>query len=152
MDKAILQKMWDIMNMCYSKCIFYLIPFHDIILRLIYDYLGYVKICRTFLCDRRAFARGTLLARIYFLARPLRAQRHAYPLSGALAFSAPLRETFFSRGYFFRQAAKGSKACNRFGKSVEHCLWKGMKPDTFSRVPEYCTAPKPQTHEVVYMG
>ncbi len=58
MDEPILQEMWDIMNMYYSKCIFYLIPFHDIILRLIYDYLGYDKICRTFLCVLRAFARG----------------------------------------------------------------------------------------------
>ena len=35
----------------------------------------------------------------------------------SFAFSAPLRETFFSRDIFSRQAAKGAKACNRFGKT-----------------------------------
>ena len=34
-----------------------------------------------------------------------------HTLSGALAFSAPLRETHFSRDIFSRQAAKGAKAC-----------------------------------------
>ena len=99
-------------------------------------------------------------SRVFFLAKPQRAQRPAYP-RGALAFSAPLREPHFSRDIFSRQAAKGAKACillrypvlgrascppskndptylekhhyhfempPPLGKSVEHYLWKGMKP------------------------
>ena len=47
---------------------------------------------------------------IFFLAKPQRALRHAHPCA-ALAFSAPLREAFFPRDIFSRQAAKGTKAC-----------------------------------------
>ncbi len=47
---------------------------------------------------------------IFFLAKPQRALRHAYPCA-ALAFSATLREPHFSRDVFSRQAAKGAKAC-----------------------------------------
>ena len=56
------------------------------------------------LCERPS-SRG-----IFFLAKPLRALRHAYPCA-ALAFSATLRETFFPRDISSRQAAKGAKAC-----------------------------------------
>ena len=53
---------------------------------------------------------------MFFLAKPQRALRHALPCA-ALAFSAPLREAFFPRDIFSRQAAKGAKACKRFGKT-----------------------------------
>ena len=47
---------------------------------------------------------------IFFLAKPQRALRHAHPCA-AFAFSAPLREAFFPRDVFSRQAVKGAKAC-----------------------------------------
>ena len=64
-------------------------------------------------CAALAFSaplREAFFPRDIFLAKPQRAQRHAYPC-GALAFSAPLREPHFSRYIFSRQAAMGAKAC-----------------------------------------
>ena len=46
------------------------------------------------LLNRITFSQIVFLAGYFFIAKPQRAQRPAYPLSVAFAFSAPLRETF----------------------------------------------------------
>ena len=53
---------------------------------------------------------GLISRGIFFLAKPQRALRHAYP-QRSLGFSATLREPHFSWDIFSRQAAKGAKAC-----------------------------------------
>ena len=58
----------------------------------------------------RDFARDLFLARIYFLDKPLWALRHAYPQRSLGVLRAFARASFLA-GYFFRQAAKGAKAC-----------------------------------------
>ena len=86
---------------------------------------------------------------IFFLAKPQRALRHAYPCA-ALAFSATLRETFFPRDISSRQAAKGAKACIlsaepwRSPRLCESLISRGMfflaKPQRALRPAHPCAA------------